>query len=319
MNSCFGLCCGNVILTKCNKLKFISNKISYSNKKSNQNRKEDANNNSSPAKAASQPPQSATTKSLGNNTIYESIISVENPLSAEERNAARRSAAFVGSPLKSLDIIPRKNGILDGDWILKFSDADLNSYPWHTSKDYYNFDLTPWRRSRPGSTSHLVEEPDMAFAQPQWNVVAEDKILSKLNRKSNSLVKKKESFRQPPALKNKLRVRLIFALEAKKKINTATLPKLPQRSFKKAKNIAEVVSPPPPTPSHWGYFSQRQTHILNIISDKFRSSNSIAPSVKSQNEYKGLSQKKKINQAKAVVTYCFLDNGKYAQFLCSNW
>lgn len=276
MNSCFGLC-GNVILTKCNKLKL---KISYLNKKAKPSTKEDANNNE-------------------RNTIYESIVSVEAFL---DSNESHRAAVFAaGRPLRSLDIIPSKNGILDGDWILKFSEADLNCYPWATSKDYYNFELTPWRRSQ------YVDGPEvMAAPIPQWDTETENRILSKLHRKSQNLVKKKDSFRK---FKNSALV-----IEEAARLKQSKSDKIPRRQFTRTPtncdNFRDNVLKSDQMPRHWGYFSQRNSQLLHLV-NKYKNS--------SMNDYKKLSQKKKINTTKAIVTYCFIDNGKHAQFLCSNW
>lgn len=384
MNSCFGLC-GNIILTKCNKLK-----LSYLNKKSNKASEnyvqEDANNNNSSSAAVVLP----ASNSNNNELLYESIISVEQHTTINSSRTHLTRLPLGSHQVKSLDIIPRKNGILDGDWILKISNADLNSgYPWHTSKSYYNFDLTPWRRSRPSSVGQILDAPQvpkptttvaaaaasateqqplanvvMPLVVPQWNIEAENRILSKLHRNSRSLVKKKQNTSDTKKLRDKVRVRLIFAaIEVKDKEKNKNLekvevqsPNIPLRTFKKSNIILENIKKysnttqqkneqkqkqpkiTPPIPLHWGYFSQRcnpvaikslsinNTHTKTpglVDNTKFRYSTNSLASIKSQysvNDYKRItSEKKKLNSSKTIVTYCFIDNGKFSQFLCSTW
>lgn len=286
-----------------------------------------------------------------NNTIYESI------LSSNVSEVPPNNVPHIHGPVRSLDIIiPSKSGILDGDWYLKQADPrDTSAYPWQKTRNYLNFELVPWRKPRPSrveseSTPRQVDNSEMLI---KWNEQEENKILKKLHKcdKSNSFISKRLSKQEKMKMqkKNNVKVKLIFEMEMKNRKNNqssslyATKPKIQTRTFeKRAKNrqktpvgeefiydpwqkdteavyvaIKELES----KRNHWGYFSQRNININELINDKFSSVQTQGTTNTStsgkMSEYKRLSANKKVNRSKAIVTYCFVDNGKYSKHFCS--
>lgn len=326
MNTCIGL----LLAQLCYKFKIVSDRLNNSGEKPEQQNLEN------------------------NNTIYESILSSSLSESSNEKHEA-----YIHAPLRSLDvIIPKKTGILDGDWFLKNSDSC--SYPWRKTKNYLNFELVPWRKPKPDfEPSNTPPIPDPMPIK--WNIDEENKILAKLSKKRNKNQIKKQS-KEKMSFKNNVKVRLIFALELKNKKHKptyATIPKIKPRIFEKApllplleettmKNKSQfdkiwqqkpndavyiAIKELEVKSNHWGYFSQRNININEIIDkftvqksyhlthenvNKLQINNTSDTYSGRLNEYKRLSLNKDVNKyKKAFVTYCFVDNGKYAMHFCS--
>lgn len=325
MTTCFGL----LLSHWCYKLRNFSDTLLHSSK---------------PSHEKSQDP---------NNTIYESILS-SNVSEVLPNNVGH-------GPVRSLDIIiPSKSGILDGDWYLKQADPkDTSAYPWQRTRNYLNFELVPWRKPRRIITESPVKEIDKSEMLIKWNEQEEDKILKKLRKlgekcdKSSVITRRssRKDNKMKLQKKNNVKVKLIFEMEMKNRKNNqssslyATKPKIKTRTFEKRAKVHQktpendsraslydpwqkdteavyvAIKELESKRNHWGYFSQRNININELINDKFSSVQTQGTTNTSasgkMSEYKRLSANKKVNRSKAIVTYCFVDNGKYSKHFCS--
>lgn len=323
MNYCFEVCGNLLFFSKCSNLKLF-NCRNLSNKK-NETDKNTTNNNTS-----------SNNNQTQRNTIYDSLL---NPIS---RGTPDRTP-FLNNNLRlqSLDVIPRKSGILDGDWILKFSDANVNTYPWQRDRSHFNFELTPWRSSKTNVQADPQTNSGWAPMPIKWNVEEEEKILSKLRKKQNKAltkksvkstrsvkIKKRGSLRSHQGsfkmkVKNDIKARMVFALEVQNSQKRGTekcLPTVPLsiRHFSKSpfntrKEAVSVAIEELESKQHcYGYFSQRNVNIYDII-DKFQSTNSLC------SDYKTISKQKKVNQAKkVVVSYCVGEQSQHLGRCCTS-
>ncbi|XP_063706363.1 ras guanine nucleotide exchange factor Y-like [Culicoides brevitarsis] len=173
----------------------------------------------------------------------------------------------------------------------------------------------------------------------QWNEQKENRILKKLHKveqKCDSLVRR--SFKQEKTKKNNVKVKLIFEMEmggkksdqssndeksdSRPKIQTRTFERRPKREKTPEDELWQhdteavyvAIKELESKTNHWGYFSQRNINISELLTDKF---SSVQSNVSRMSECKRLSAHKKVNRSKAIVTYCFVDNGKFSKNFCA--
>lgn len=205
-----------------------------------------------------------------------------------------------------------------------------------------------------------VIERDNSEMLIKWNEQEEDKILKKLHKlgqksEKSSVITRRSSKKGNNNMKlhkkNNVKVKLIFEMEMKNRHNNqssslyATKPKIKTRTFEKrakmrlktpdyggndssydpwqkdTEAVYVAIKELESKRNHWGYFSQRNININELINDKFSSvqtQGTINTSTSGKmSEYKRLSANKKVNRSKAIVTYCFVDNGKYSKHFCT--
>jgi hypothetical protein len=159
-------------------------------------------------------------------------------------------------PPKSLDIIPRSTGILDGDWILRCSDSEASIHPWREQKTHHNFDLVPWKR-QPGLKT--------SFESFSWASKEQNRILKRLHtlehKQTHKQIKKRLS--NDEKVRKRIRVKVIFTFELRQKKMEVLTPKFVTRSFHQQfyqHRIREVPSvfSQETFKKHLGYFTQRE-------------------------------------------------------------
>ncbi|XP_055526663.1 uncharacterized protein LOC129719188 isoform X1 [Wyeomyia smithii] len=171
--------------------------------------------------------------------------------------------------VRTLDIIPKSKDVLNGDWILRYSDSETNNYPW-SGDSSPNFDLVPWRRSKHNQT--LLSQP--TFNSPKrWSDARDKKILNRLHKIETKQVKKhlKENLKYSKRVK---RIRIMLSVEMRQKNYEVLPPKIVPRRFEikpaitngsnvTSKNhitrlMVVAVQHEQQKSRHWGYFSHRR-------------------------------------------------------------
>ncbi|XP_058444698.1 uncharacterized protein LOC131426185 isoform X2 [Malaya genurostris] len=170
--------------------------------------------------------------------------------------------------VRTLDIIPKSKDVLNGDWILRYSDSETNQYPW-SGDSSPNFDLVPWRRSNRNQS--LLTQSSTFNSSKQWNESRDKRILQRLHKIETKQVKKhlKESLKYSKRVK---RIRIMLSVEMRQKNYEVLPPKLLPRRFvinpasisrQTAKEnhitrLTVIAIEQQQKSRHWGYFSHRR-------------------------------------------------------------
>jgi hypothetical protein len=201
-------------------------------------------------------------------------------------------------PPKSLDIIPRSTGILDGDWILRCSDSEASVHPWCEQRNRHNFDLVPCKRP-----TRAIEETK--FESFSWVTKEQNRIhkrLHKLETKQDQGQIKKR-LRDEQKVKKRVRVKVIFTFELRQKTMEVLAPKFVTRSFQqqlyqhRIREMPSVFSQET-FRKHLGYFTEREKiFFYEQLETEFRFTGSTwksnkFPSQKSVNKYKKINSHK---------------------------
>ncbi|XP_062701530.1 uncharacterized protein LOC109421864 isoform X4 [Aedes albopictus] len=128
--------------------------------------------------------------------------------------------------VKTLDIIPKSKDVLNGDWILRYSDSETNNYPW-SGDSSPNFELVPWRRSNPNQ--NLLAQATFQSSK-RWSDRKDKKILDRLHKIETRQVKKhlKENHKCSKKVK---RIRIMLSIEMRQKNYEVLPPKIHPRRF----------------------------------------------------------------------------------------
>ncbi|XP_058817286.1 uncharacterized protein LOC131680582 isoform X2 [Topomyia yanbarensis] len=169
--------------------------------------------------------------------------------------------------VRTLDIIPKSKDVLNGDWILRYSDSDTNKYPW-SGDSSPNFDLVPWRRSNRNQT--LLTQSTFNSSK-RWNDSKDKRILQRLHKIETKQVKKhlKENLKYSKRVK---RIRIMLSVEMRQKNYEVLPPKILPRRFEinpasitrqtaKENHITRltvIAIEQQQVSRHWGYFSHRR-------------------------------------------------------------
>ncbi|XP_038107460.1 uncharacterized protein LOC6050775 isoform X3 [Culex quinquefasciatus] len=166
--------------------------------------------------------------------------------------------------VKTLDIIPKSRDVLNGDWILRYSDSETNAYPW-SGESSPNFDLVPWRRSKPNA--NLLSKPNPKRWTSPSPSKEDKKILQRLHKLETKRVKKhlKDNLKYSKRVK---RIRIMLSIEMRQKNYEILPPRIRPRQFGAtgtAKSLIQnhitklaVIAVQEQSQQHWGYFSQRR-------------------------------------------------------------
>ncbi|XP_065087053.1 dentin sialophosphoprotein isoform X2 [Ochlerotatus camptorhynchus] len=168
--------------------------------------------------------------------------------------------------VKTLDIIPKSKDVLNGDWILRYSDSETNNYPW-SGDSSPNFDLVPWRRSNPNQ--NILTQASF-HSTKRWSGRKDKKILDRLHKIESKQVKKhlKENLKYSKRVK---RIKIMLSIEMRQKNYEVLPPKIQPRRFEiKPTSTAvggkivqshitrlAVIAVQEHKSRHLGYFSQR--------------------------------------------------------------
>lgn len=247
-----------------------------------------------------------------NHVIYETIMKKNNFDTNWTPQSARNTS--VKFPVQTLDIIPKASGILDGDWILRYSDSEVSSYPWQKHKDHHNFELVPWRKNQ--KNLNISRE---AWEPLKWEKQTNEttKILQKLHKIESRRIKKeiKKRLKHP---KTAVKIRIIFSMEFHNRKLEMTPSKHPARQFQHTKidtntNLTQIAIKELES-KHCGYFSQRNNENFK---EKFRQEKTfggdtllLSGESEKFHSNKALNSRKFVNSCKSVVSYYLFDKVK---------
>lgn len=190
-----------------------------------------------------------------------------------------------------LDIVPKAASDSGGDWIMRYTMEETNFNPWNFGTKFRHFELVPWRKQKPSIDllNNLGwEPPPLQPPPPPASGGGNDdslEIYRKIkNRKRKKAMKhlKKRLDRHERKIKRHIKIRVMFAVEFRHSKTQVIRSKIVKTNNVKNSRSNEIfifdelaanreaimqndASAAVIGDEHWGYFSQRNKGVEEIL------------------------------------------------------
>lgn len=159
------------------------------------------------------------------------------------------------------DVIPKTCG---GDWVMRYSQTETNFNPWQFSQKFSHFELVPWRQNK----KNIDLKNTVGWEPFQLTEINRQQLRSlhkfELARSKRLLKQRHKNDRN--RTKKKVKIRLVFSLELQKRKMRTTKSRIEAKELSLANRQLYVYDQRCINLSeHWGYFSQRQKSIDDLL------------------------------------------------------
>lgn len=163
------------------------------------------------------------------------------------------------------DVVPKTCG---GDWVMRYTNNETNFHPWQFNAKFSHFELVPWRQQKKNIdlTNAIGCEPVQLTDDNRQRL----RTLQKFELARSKRLLKQRLKIEKNRIKRQIKIRLVFSLElrhkrmklfrARQNERRRRLPSIERRQlFAFDPNCFSLAT------EHWGYFSQRNKGVEELL------------------------------------------------------